>query len=129
MPATTELPITDTLVPVQCFYCGVWSAVPATVYEHARRHGPDRNIYCPNGHAWHFIRKDPDYRLERANPPTIVIASIHDLRPPAPRLDPPKPKPPAPLFPKQCPWCLRHFHSLRAVAQHKRWCKERPEES
>lgn len=119
-PATVQLH--DTFVQCQCYSCGVWYFVPATLYVVARRRGPEHSLYCPNGHGTIFTVANPDYEFKRDATPIITIVSNPSwadmpMEPPAP-LPPPlvPPKPDPKLTPdrrkKQCPHCGRRVKGL-----------------
>lgn len=57
--------VTDTLTAVQCPTCGVHHAIPETLREQAlaKRGANGKQVYCPNGHTWHYTGKTEAERL------------------------------------------------------------------
>lgn len=58
--------ITDTIVAHQCPSCGVWHGIPERLNQQALdKRGPNgKQIYCPNGHTWHYTGKTEAERLK-----------------------------------------------------------------
>lgn len=63
----TTLAYTDTLVIESCPTCGVVHGVPDALIQRAKeRRGPGgRQIYCPNGHTWHYTGETDAERERR----------------------------------------------------------------
>lgn len=62
----TTLTYTQELVTHSCPSCGVEHAIPKRLEQKALdNRGPrGRQIYCPNGHTWHFVGKTEAERLQ-----------------------------------------------------------------
>lgn len=54
--------ITENLIAVSCFNCGVQFGLAESYYNRALAHH-DKWWYCPNGHAQHFIGKTEAQKL------------------------------------------------------------------
>lgn len=65
--ANQERPVTDTLYIDTCPTCGVLHAFPMIIHLAAKAQcGPDgRQIFCPNGHRWHYLGETESQRESR----------------------------------------------------------------
>jgi hypothetical protein len=60
--------LNQAFVVEHCYKCGVAFGLPTELYETAKRKGPDRTFYCPNGHGQSYIKSEADkLREELAN--------------------------------------------------------------
>lgn len=51
------------LIPTDCCVCGVWHAIPRTMYEHCLNHGGFWK--CPNGHSIGWGKGSLEKELEK----------------------------------------------------------------
>lgn len=63
-------------VLTDCCVCGTEFFIPSAIYENARKRGPDRSFYCPNGHSMSFTKASPNYNFEGARSPEVRIHTL-----------------------------------------------------
>ena len=70
--------ISDTLTITDCPTCGVVYAVPDGLIIQAKRHRKTRDLYCPNGHNWHYLGETPEQKAKRLEEELARERAEHD---------------------------------------------------
>ena len=63
MSVATTITVSLDLVPLNCYSCGVWFAIPADLQRSRTRNG--KSFWCPNGHAQVFRGGEVEQLKER----------------------------------------------------------------
>jgi hypothetical protein len=72
--ATLEYQRTLRLVVVQCCECFIEYGIPDEMNQRALQKTSNVNVYCPNGHQWHYIGKSLEEQLRAAKAQAVQAA-------------------------------------------------------